>query len=190
VLVRSQKWGKGPFSAARICAQAAGPVLFAGWDANGEPVGMPWATPHIQVAAIAEDQTDNIWRALKPMIELGPLASVIPDTGLERINLPGGGLIEPVTSKALTRLGARITYVELDEPHLMTRRNGGDKLADTMRRNVAGMGGRWSRPATRTTRRRTRSSRSTSSRSCRTSSSTSPSRRPAPGRTSASGARS
>jgi hypothetical protein len=144
VLVRSQKWGKGPFSAARICAQAAGPVLFAGWDANGEPVGMPWATPHIQVAAVAEDQTDNIWRALKPMIELGPLASVIPDTGLERINLPGGGLIEPVTSKALTRLGARITYVELDEPHLMTRRNGGDKLADTMRRNVAGMGGRWS----------------------------------------------
>lgn len=144
VLVRSQKWGKGPFSSARICAQAVGPVVFAGWDANGEPVGMPWATPHIQVAAVAEDQTDNIWRALKPMIELGPLASVIPDTGLERINLAGGGLIEPVTSAALTRLGARITYVELDEPHLMTRRNGGVKLADTLRRNVAGMGGRWS----------------------------------------------
>ncbi len=144
VLVRSQKWGKGPFSAARICAQAVGPVLFAGWDANGEPVGMPWATPHIQVAAIAEDQTDNIWRALTPMIELGPLADVIPDTGLERINLPAGGLIEPVTSKAITRLGARITYLELDEPHLMTRRNGGVKLADTLRRNIAGMGGRWS----------------------------------------------
>jgi hypothetical protein len=144
VLVRSQKWGKGPFSSARICAQAVGPVLFAGWDADGEPVGMPWATPHIQVAAVAEDQTDNIWRALKPMIELGPLADMIPDTGLERINLPGGGLIEPVTSQALTRLGARSTYVELDEPHLMTKRNGGDRLADTMRRNVAGMGGRWS----------------------------------------------
>lgn len=144
VLVRSQKWGKGPFSAARICAQAEGPVLFDGWDSYGQPVGRPWATPHIQVAAIAEDQTDNIWRALKPMIELGPLADVIPDTGLERVNLRGGGLIEPVTSKALTRLGARITYVELDEPHLMTKRNGGDKLADTMRRNVAGMSGRWS----------------------------------------------
>ena len=34
-LVRPQKWGKGPFSAARICAQAEGPVLFAGWDATG-----------------------------------------------------------------------------------------------------------------------------------------------------------
>jgi hypothetical protein len=144
VLVRSQKWGKGPFSSARICAQAVGPVLFAGWNADGDPVGMPWATPHIQVAAVAEDQTENIWRALKPMIELGPLAALIPDTGLDRINLPGGGKIEPVTSAALTRLGARITYVELDEPHLMNRRNGGEKLADTMRRNVAGMGGRWS----------------------------------------------
>jgi hypothetical protein len=81
VLVRSQKWGKGPFSAARICAQAAGPVLFAGWDANGEAVGMPWATPHIQVAAVAEDQTDNIWRALKPMIELGPAGVGDPGHG-------------------------------------------------------------------------------------------------------------
>lgn len=144
VLVRAQKWGKGPFSAARICAQAVGPVLFAGWDANGEPVGMPWATPHIQVAAVAEDQTENIWRALKPMIELGPLANELPDTGLNRINIPGGGLIEPVTSQALTRLGARITYVEFDQPEIMTDRNGGHLLADTMRRNIAGTGGRWS----------------------------------------------
>ena len=52
VLVRSQKHGKGPFSGADICFQAAGPALFAGWDANGEPVGMPWSTPLIQVTAL------------------------------------------------------------------------------------------------------------------------------------------
>ena len=143
LLVRSQKWGKGPFSASRICAQAVGPVLFAGWDADGQPVGMPWATPHIQVAAVAEDQTDNIWRALKPMIELGPLADLIPDTGLDRMNLPGGGIIEPVSSNATTRLGARITYVEIDQPESMTKANGGEKLVDTLFRNVAGMAGRW-----------------------------------------------
>lgn len=144
LLVRSQKWGKGPLSAARICAQAVGPVLFAGWDANGEPVGMPWATPHIQVAAVSSDQTDNIWRALGPMIELGPLDGVLHDTGVERINVPGGGLIEPVSSNALTRLGARITYLELDQPESMTAANGGVRLADTLLRNLAGMGGRWS----------------------------------------------
>src|SRR4051794_6938559 len=52
-LVRSQKWGKGPFSSARICAEGHpdAPVLFDGWDAAGEPVGRGWATPHIQVTA-------------------------------------------------------------------------------------------------------------------------------------------
>lgn len=144
LIVRSQKWGKGPFSAARICAMGIGPVLFDGWDANGEPVGRPWVTPHIQVAAVAEDQTDNIWRALKPMIEIGPLADEIPDTGLDRINLPDGGIIEPVSSNATTRLGARITGLEIDQPESMTKANGGEKLVDTLLRNLAGMGGRWS----------------------------------------------
>ncbi|MEH3055533.1 MAG: hypothetical protein PGN13_16270 [Patulibacter minatonensis] len=143
LMVRPQKSGKGPFSAARICAQAAGPVLFGGWDEDGDPIGIPWASPHIQVAATAEDQTDNIWRVLKPMIELGPLANVITDTGLQRMNLPNGGIIEPVTSKALTRLGARITYVEIDQPESMTDANKGTKLVTTLLRNLSGTGGRF-----------------------------------------------
>lgn len=164
LLVRSQKWGKAPFSAARLAAQAEGPVLFAGWAQGGEswdcadhgcrcgweyvyepgePMGLPWATPHLQVAATSDDQTDNIWRALKPMIERGPLASVIVDTGLDRMNLRGGGIIEKVSNNATTRLGARIVYVEIDQPESMTATNGGEKLVDTLLRNVAGMGGRW-----------------------------------------------
>lgn len=164
LLVRSQKWGKAPFSAARIAAQAEGPVLFAGWAVGGEawdcsehgcrcgwsyayepgePMGMGWATPHIQVAATADDQTDNIWRALKPMIERGPLAQIILDTGLDRMNLRGGGIIEKVSNNATTRLGARIVYVEIDQPESMTATNGGERLVDTLLRNVAGMGGRW-----------------------------------------------
>ncbi len=164
LLVRSQKWGKGPLSAARICSQAVGPVLFAGWAVGGEvydcrshgcgcgwvyeyepgePMGAAWATPHIQVAATADDQTENIWRALRPMIELGPLASVIYDTGLDRMNLAGGGIVERVSSNATTRLGARLTYLEVDQPESMTKQNGGEKLVDTLLRNLAGMGGRW-----------------------------------------------
>lgn len=142
VLVRSQKWGKGPFSAADICAQAAGPVLFAGWDANGDPVGMPWPTPLIQVTALSEDQTDNIWTALLPMIELGDIGADVPDTGETRINLPNGK-IEPTTSSGLSRLGQRVTAVVQDETHAWTKRNGGHRLADTQRRNLAGTGGRW-----------------------------------------------
>lgn len=142
-LVRPQKWGKGPFSAAVICAEAYGPVIPDGWDADGEPVGRPWTTPHIQVTAVSEDQTDNVFRALIPMINLGALKADIPDVGLTRINIPGGGIIEPVTSSARSRLGQRITFAVQDETHSWIERNGGRKLADNQRRNLSGMGGRF-----------------------------------------------
>jgi hypothetical protein len=159
-LVRPQKWGKGPFSAAMICAEAVGPVRFAGWAQagdyaycdcgcgweylyeEGDPLGRAWATPWIQVTATSEDQTDNVYRALIPMIEEGHLASLIPDTGETRINLPGGGLIEPVTSSGRARLGQRITFAVQDETHCWVESNGGWKLAETQRRNLAGTGGR------------------------------------------------
>ena len=142
MLVRPQKWGKGPLTGALICAEAIGPALFDGWDADGEPVGRPWPTPWVQVAASSEDQTANVYRALLPMIQEGPLADVIPDTGLTRINLPGGGFIEPVTAEGRSRLGQRITFAVHDEPHSWLKSNGGWQLADTQRRNLAGMGGR------------------------------------------------
>lgn len=142
-LVRAQKWGKTPFAGGIVCCEAAGPVVFDGWDADGEPVGRPWATPWIQVTACAEDQTDNTWRALQPMIELGPLAAEIPDTGETRINLPGGGRIDRVSSAHLTRLGQRITFGLQDQSESWTPENRGRKLADTQRRNLAGMGGRF-----------------------------------------------
>lgn len=142
---RSQKYGKGPFSAALICAEGHpdGPVLFDGWDANGEPVGRPWATPHIQVTAVSEDQTDNVFRALLPMIQMGPLVDVFHDVGLTRINLPRGGMIEPVTASAVSRLGQRITLAVQDQPESWLASNGGHKLADNQRRGLAGMGGRF-----------------------------------------------
>lgn len=142
-LVRPQKWGKGPFAGAIVCAEAQGPVVFDGWDASGAPVGRPWSTPLIQVTALSEDQTDNVWTALQPMIELGAIAAQIPDTGTTRINLPGGGKIEPVTSSAKSRLGQRITFLVQDQTESWTKSNGGRELADNQRRNIAGMGGRW-----------------------------------------------
>lgn len=135
--------GKGPFSAAIICAEAAAPVLFDGWDAAGEPVGRPWPTPWIQVTAVSESQTDNVWRSLVPMIDLGTLTADVPDTGETRINLPNGGRIEPVTASARSRLGQRVTFVVQDEAHDWTKRNRGRALADNQRRNIAGMGGRF-----------------------------------------------
>lgn len=142
-LIRPQKWGKGPFSAALICAEAAGPVLPV-WDGDELVGGRQWDTPWIQVTAVSEDQTANVFRALLPMIQLSPsLDMEIADTGLTRVNLPGGGFIEPVTASARSRLGQRVTFVVQDETHSWVQSNGGLMLADNQRRNLAGMSGRF-----------------------------------------------
>jgi len=170
-LVRAQKWGKSPLIAAFVCAEAVGPVVFdryadggevydcrdfgcgCGWGTEasvfaphvfrpGEPMGRPWSTPLIQITATSEDQTDNTYDALRPMIDKGPLTDVIPKTGEEFIRLPGGGRIDVVTSKATSRLGQRITFAAQDETGLWVQSNSGHKLSRTQRRGLAGMGGR------------------------------------------------
>lgn len=143
-LMRPQKWGKSPFGAAVCLAEAFGPVRFAGWDAAGEPVGRPHPTPWVQIVATSEEQTDNVWLAVYEMASRGAV-SEIPgvDIGLLDINLPSGGKIEPRSASGRARLGARLTFALLDEPHLMVESNGGLLLATTMKRNLGGMGGRW-----------------------------------------------
>lgn len=163
LLVRPQKWGKGPLTAAQICTEGVGPALFAGWAVGGEvydcrdhgcgcgweyeyepgePMGRSWATPLIQITALSEEQTENIYGALRPMIEYGPLAELIPRTGEEFIRLPGGGRIDTVTSSAQSRLGQRVTFVPQDEVGLWTAVNKMLRVADTQYRGLAGMGGR------------------------------------------------
>ena len=107
-LVRAQKWGKSPLVSAFVCVEGVGPAVFCGfaeagdvYDCRdhgcfcgwvyeyeaGEPMGRPMSTPLIQITATTEDQTDNTYDALRPMIELGPLADVIPKTGEEFIQI-------------------------------------------------------------------------------------------------------
>lgn len=162
-IVLPQKGGKAPYTAAHICVEAVGPALFAGWAVGGEvwdcrdhgcgcgwvyeyepgeAMGMSWPTPLIQITATSDDQTDNIYDALRPMIENGPLSAVIPKTGEEFIRLPNRGRIDTVTSNARSRLGQRVTYVPQDETGIWTQQTGMVKVAETQRRGLAGMGGR------------------------------------------------
>ena len=163
LLVRPQKWGKGPFTAAITCLEAVGPAVFAGWASGheaykcsdhgcrcgfvykytrGEPMGRPWSTPKIQITAKSEGQTANVFGQILPMIQLGPLDNVITDTGLTRIILPNRGFIEPVTAAAESRLGQPITSAIQDETQLWTKSNGGHALGDNQERGLTGMGGR------------------------------------------------
>src|SRR5262245_31655496 len=129
-LRRVQKWGKDPFGAAIILAEALGPTRFDGWNAKGEPVGAPYPTPLIVCLGTSEDQTDNTWRPLLSMIRRGPLIDLPGiDAGQTRIDLPGGGRIEPVTTSAKARLGAPMTFLTLTESHLFTLQGGFRKVS-------------------------------------------------------------
>jgi hypothetical protein len=141
---RSQKYGKDPFGAAIILAESLGPTRFDGWDARGEPVGKPYPTPLIVCLGTSEEQTDNTWLPLLSMIRNGPLVDMSGlDAGQTRIALPGGGKIEPVTTSAKSRLGAQLTFLTITESHLFTLQGGFRKVAGAVKRNVAGMDGRW-----------------------------------------------
>lgn len=150
---RSKGRGKSPVEAAKGIAEFCGPVRFAGWDADGQPVGVAWGElegdprPWVQVAAVSERQTENTWSVVHYFLtENGGRAAdeLGIDPGLTRCYIPGlpGAKMEPVTAEAGSAEGQPITYAVLDETHLWTPRNGGVKLARTLRRNVAKMGGR------------------------------------------------
>lgn len=162
-VIMPQKAGKGPLTASQCCLEGLGPAMFAGWatggevyDCNahgcpcgwvyeyeaGEPMGIPWPTPLIQLTAYSQEQTDNVYGALKPMISEGPLGDVVTRLGEEFIRLPGGGRIDTVTSSNQSRLGQRVTFVPQDEVGLWLPTNKMVTVANTQRRGAAGMGGR------------------------------------------------
>ena len=144
-LRRPQKAGKDPLGAAILLAEAAGPTRFDGWDANGEPVGATYPTPLMACLGTSEDQTDNTWRPLLSMIRNGPLvdSGAFREVGETKVDLAGGGRIEPVTTSAKARLGAPLTFVTITESHLFTLQGGFRRVCGAVKRNTAGMDGRW-----------------------------------------------
>lgn len=161
-VVGPQKTGKGPWSAAIVTFEAVGPCLFAGWARGGEvfrceddgcgcgfeyvyepgePMGMRRPTSLIQLLATSEDQVDNVYRPLQGMIRRGALSErMLVREGF--IRLPEDGRIDPVTAAANSKLGNPINFAVMDESGLYTARNKLLKVSQTMRRGLAGMGGR------------------------------------------------
>lgn len=148
---RSKGWGKSPREAVKAIIALTGDIVPDGFDADGEPIGRPWGTgglpnPWVQIAAVSEDQTDNTYSVIHELLTAndGRAADELGiDVGLTRCFLRDRrGKLEPVTAAAGSREGQPVTDGVLDETHLWLPRNGGVRLAKTLRRNVAKMGGR------------------------------------------------
>jgi hypothetical protein len=152
IIEMAKGWGKSPLAATLALTDFAGPVCFDGWDANGQPVGVPWGTgerpaPWVQLAAVSEDQTENTNGSLYALLTANDHRAARAlgiDEGRTRLylkNVPGSRL-EPVTASAGSREGQRVTFAVLDETHLWLPSNGGVKLSRTILRNAAKMNGR------------------------------------------------
>ena len=135
--------GKSPLAAALCCVELGGEVLFDGFDAEGEAVGRPHPSPHVQLAAVSEQQTDNTMSLVLAMLREGAASTELDglDLGVTRVRTRNG-ILMPVTASASSREGQRLTAAILDEPHLWTATNGGIRLAATLRRNLGKMNGR------------------------------------------------
>jgi hypothetical protein len=146
ILSRPKGWGKSPLVGALCIVEAIGPVVMDGWDANGRPVGRPWAStgikPKVQIVAVSEDQTGNTWEPIVDMVRSSP--TLLEDYDVDPMETFIGvprGIIEPATSSGNSREGFRPVFTAMDQTESWTESNGGWKLARTVRRNIAKVNG-------------------------------------------------
>ncbi|GAA4762531.1 terminase [Microbacterium gilvum] len=162
LVVGPQKYGKSPWAASEALLMGLGPDLFAGWAEGGEvfdcrdygcgcgflyeyepgePMGMPWPTPLVQLMASSDDQVDNTWQPMLSMIRNGVLSERVR-AGESFVRIGDEGRIDKVTSSAQSRLGNPTTGFIQDETGTYTKSNGLIAVARTMRRGTSVMGGR------------------------------------------------
>ncbi|MEU1293050.1 terminase [Streptomyces sp. NPDC005840] len=98
-----------------------GPVRCDGFDADGEPVGIPVSDPYIPMVAYTEEQTEELaYGALYVMVTEGPDTDLF-DPGLDRImRWDGRGRAVALASSPDSRDGARTTFQHFDETHRFT----------------------------------------------------------------------
>lgn len=145
VLSRPKGWGKSPLVGALCLVEALAPVVMDGWDSDGQPVGREWASlgfkPKVQIVAVSEDQTANTW---DPTLEMACKGPVIDHYDIDPMQTFIGvprGIIEAVTASGTSREGFRPVFSAMDQTESWTPTNGGRRLAATIRRNLAKLGG-------------------------------------------------
>lgn len=138
-LRRPKGSGKSPEGGYCGFAELTGPVVFDGWDDDGQPKGRPHPNPWIQFAAVSEDQTSNVSVWLYDILaaQTDTIVDLGIDLGRTRIYLRDRpGRIETVTASAGSREGQPITHAVLDQTEEWKKTNGGLRLARVLWRNV------------------------------------------------------
>lgn len=98
-----------------------GPVRCDGFDARGEPVGVPVVDPYIPLVAYTEEQSDELaFGALRVILQYSAVADAF-DIGIQRImRVNGDGKAVSLSTSPDARDGARTTFQVCDETHRWT----------------------------------------------------------------------
>jgi hypothetical protein len=126
VLSRPKGRAKSETAGELVCAELVGPVRCDGFDANGEPVGVPVKRPFIRCLATEEDQAGNTYDNVVYMLQEGKVADEYPlDVGLTRTFLKGGdgGEVRPSTAASASKDGGLESFAVADETHLYIQRS-------------------------------------------------------------------
>lgn len=144
-LSRAKGRSKSELAGMLVVAEAQFPVRFAGWDANGEPVGRAVKSPYIRCLATEEGQSGNTYDNVTVMLE-----HLIEQHGDEFPGIDFGktaqsstrvilhhqhGEITPSTASSAAKDGGKETFAVFDETHLYVTPEL-RRMHDTVRRNL------------------------------------------------------
>lgn len=126
ILSRPKGRAKSELAGGFVCAEALGPVRCDGFDANGDPVGIPVRYPFLRCLATEENQSGNTYDNVVYMLTEGEAASEYRvDIGRTTasstrviIEEPGGGEIVPSSSGDASKDGGKESGSVADETHL------------------------------------------------------------------------
>ncbi len=117
---------KSEIAGALDCAEALGPVRCDGFDAHGEPVGVPVVFPFIRCLATEEEQAGNTYSNVVFMLSEGEAANEydfdvgksIETSTRTIIREPGGGEIRQSSAGDASKDGGKESKATSDETHL------------------------------------------------------------------------
>ncbi|HEY0644803.1 MAG TPA: hypothetical protein VGD39_15355 [Nocardioides sp.] len=130
ILSRPKGRAKSEIAGGLMCAEGLGPVRCDGFDANGDPVGVPVTYPFIRCMATEEDQAGNTYDNVVYMLSEGEAANEYAfDIGRSaetstRVILreETGGEIRPSSSGDASKDGGKESGATADETHLYISR--------------------------------------------------------------------
>lgn len=138
VVRRSKGVGKDPFGATMLHIEAHAPVMFEGFDPETrQPVGYARRSALVQIAANSEEQGKDVLHVANQMVSKKLKLATGYVAGKVASATKTGVRYQVLTSSVETAEGDPSDFILVNENHHMTESNGGRKMGDVVRRNLA-----------------------------------------------------